>query len=142
VLPEWPEGTVTVLVTAGEVPHAIPVSAALRAGERHALIGLASSRGSLARLRAEPAVALLIMAEATAVTAHGRARVLDEELAGGVVPVLIEVHRVQDHDRPTFEVLGGVNWRWTDGHAEARDAEVRSALRRLAERLLGNEESL
>ena len=43
VLPEWPPGTVTILATAGEAPHAIPVSAAVRAGPRHALLGLALS---------------------------------------------------------------------------------------------------
>jgi hypothetical protein len=135
VLPDWPEGTVTVLVTIGEAPHAIPVSAAVRAGPRSALLGLASSRGSLRRLRERADVALLIISEGTVVTAHGRALVLEEELTEGTVAVLIEVGDVQDHDRPTFEILGGVNWRWTDRTAEERDAEVRSALRRLAERL-------
>ncbi len=131
----------TILVTAGaagETPHAIPVSAAVRAGPRRALVGLAPSRGSLSRLRADPRVALLIIAGATAVTAHGRARVIEEELAQGVVPVLIEVEDVQDHNRPTFEIVDGVSWRWTDETAESRDAEVRSALRKLADRLIGD----
>jgi hypothetical protein len=136
VLPDWPEGTVTVLVTAGQTPHAIPVSAAIRAGARHALIGLAASRGSLERLRKDPAVALLIICEGTAVTAHGRARVVEEALTDGVAAVLIEIERVQDHDRPTFEILGGVSWRWTDRTAESRDEEVRSELRKLAERIV------
>ena len=35
MLPEWPEGTVAVLSTAG--PHAIPVSTAVRAGDRQQL---------------------------------------------------------------------------------------------------------
>jgi hypothetical protein len=135
-LPEWPGGTVTILVTAGATPHAIPVSAAIRAGPRHALLGLASTRGSLERLRANPAVALVIIAPAIAVTAHGRARALEDELTQGVVPVLIEVEHVQDHDRPTFEILGGVGWRWSDESAQVRDEEVRSGLRKLAERLM------
>jgi hypothetical protein len=135
-LPEWPDGTVTILVTAGETPHAIPVSAALRAGPRHALIGLASTRGSLKRLRAEPAVALVIIAPAIAVTAHGRARVVEGDIAEGVVAVVIEVEDVQDHDRPTFEIFAGVGWRWSDESARARDEEVRSGLRKLAERLM------
>jgi hypothetical protein len=132
VLPEWPAGTVTILATAGEAPHAIPVSAAVRAGPRRALIGLAASRGSLARLRADPRVSLAIVCEATAVTAYGRARVLEEHLVEGVVAVEIEVERVQDHRRPTFAIESAVRWRWTDLEAEQRDAAVRAALLRLA----------
>ena len=131
-LPEWPPGTVTILATAGEAPHAIPVSAAVRAGPRLALVGLAGSRGSLARLRADPRVALTIIAPGVAVTAHGRARVLDEALVDGVVAVAIEIHEVRDHDRPTFTIEAGVRWRWTDSEAERRDAEVHAALARLA----------
>jgi hypothetical protein len=134
VLPDWPEGTVTVLVTAGLRPHAIPVSAALRAGPRRALLGLGARRGSLARLREFPGAALVILCQDTAITAHGQARVIDEELTEGVVAVALEVEDVQDHDRPTFEMLGGVRWRWADEEALARDAEVRAGLRRLAER--------
>ena len=134
VLPDWPPGTVTILATAGEAPHAIPVSAAIRAGPRHALIGLASTRRSLARLRADPRVSLAIISEDLAVTAHGRARVLDDALVDGVVAVEVEVHEVQDHDRPTLAIEAGVGWRWTDPDAQRRDAEVHAALARLAER--------
>ncbi len=134
MLPDWPPGTVTILATAGETPHAIPVSAAVRAGPRHALIGLAGSRGSLARLRADPRVSLAIIAVGVSVTAYGRARVLDDALVEGVVAVEVEVHEVRDHDRPTFAIEAGVRWRWTDGEAERRDAEVRTALGRLAAR--------
>ena len=134
MLPHWPPGTVTILATAGETPHAIPVSAALRAGPNHALLGLAASRGSLARLRADPRVSLAIITEDVAVTAHGRARVLDDELTEGVAAIEIEVHEVQDHDRPTFAIEAGVRWRWTDPEAQRRDAEVHAALARLAER--------
>ncbi len=133
MLPDWPAGTVTILATAGDTPHAIPVSAAVRAGPRRALIALAETRGSLARLRADPRVSLTIVCEGTAVTAYGRARVReDESLAPGVIAVEIEVDRVQDHDRPTFELQSGVGWRWTDADAERRDADVRAALARLA----------
>jgi hypothetical protein len=132
VLPEWPPGTVTILSTAGETPHAIPVSAALRAGPRLVVIGLAQGRSSLARLRADPAVALTVVAQGVAVTAYGRARVVDEDLTEGVVAVAIDVDEVQDHDRPTFEIQGSARWRWTDAEAEARDREVRAALERLA----------
>jgi hypothetical protein len=137
VLPEWPPGTVTILATAGETPHAIPVSTALRAGPRHALLGLAATRASLARLRADARVALTIVSENVAVTAHGRASVFDEELVDGVVAVEIEVEDVQDHDRPTFDIEAGVRWRWTDQEAERRDAEVHAALARLARRRAG-----
>jgi hypothetical protein len=134
MLPDWPSGTVTILATAGDAPHAIPVSAAVRVGPRHVVLGLAANRQSLARLRADPRVALAILANDVAVTAHGRARVLDEVLVDGVVAVEIEVDAVQDHDRPTFSIVSGVRWRWTDPEAQRRDAEVRAALLRLAER--------
>jgi hypothetical protein len=132
VLPHWPPGTVTILATAGEAPHAIPVSAAMRAAPRHALIALAGGRRSLARLRADPRVALMIVSDDLVVTAHGRARVVDEALVEGVVAVEIEVDEVQDHDRPTFAIEAGICWRWTDPDAERRDAEVHAALARLA----------
>ncbi|MGN6871948.1 MAG: hypothetical protein ACTHMY_26455 [Solirubrobacteraceae bacterium] len=134
MLPDWPPGTVTILATAGETPHAIPVSAAVRAGPGQALLGLAASRGSVARLRADPRVSLAIIAEDVAVTAYGRARVLEDALAEGVVAVEIEVDEVQDHDRPTFAIEAGVRWRWIDAEAQRRDAEVHAALARLAER--------
>ena len=133
MLPEWPAGTVTILATAGEPPHAIPVSAAVRAGPRRALVALASTRESLARLRTDPRVSLAIVCENVAVTAYGHAHVLDgEAVADGVVAVEIEVEHVQDHDRPTFAIESGVRWHWTDPDAERRDAEVRAALLALA----------
>jgi hypothetical protein len=133
VLPEWPAGTVTILSTSGEEPHAIPVSAALRAGPRRVLIALAAGRESLARVRADGRVALAVFAAGDiALTAHGHARVVDEPLVDGVVAVEVEVDRVQSHNRATFAIDAGVRWHWTDSAAEARDAEVRSALERLA----------
>ena len=132
MLPDWPPGTVTILATAGDAPHAIPVSAAVRAGPRRALIALGGGRRSLARLRADPRVALTIFAPDVAVTARGRARVVAEALFESVVAVEIEVDDVQDHDRPTFAIESGVRWRWTDAEAERRDAEVQAALARLA----------
>jgi hypothetical protein len=133
VLPQWPAGTVTILSTSGEEPHAIPVSAALRAGPDRVLIALAAGRESLARVRADPRVAIAILADGDiALTAYGRAHVIDGDFVEGVVAVEIEVERVQDHDRPTFVIETGVRWRWTDPGARARDTRVRAALERLA----------
>lgn len=134
VLPVWPAGTVVILVTAGERPHAIPVSAAVRADDRRVLLGLARSRGSLARLRDDPRVALSITAGGdVAVTAYGTARVREEDLVDGVCAVELLVERIRDHNRPTFVIESGVGWRWTDDQARERDGQVRAALARLAE---------
>jgi hypothetical protein len=129
---------VAVLSTAGAAPHAIPVSTAVRAGERRVLLALAPRRSSLARLRADPRVALTILAAGdVAVSAEGLARVVAEQLPGaeGVVAVVLEVESVQDHNQPTFAIEDGVRWRWTDPAAADRDAAVREALRALAARL-------
>ena len=128
VLPDWPQGTVAILTTAGEVPHAIPVSTALRVGPRTAIFGLARRRESLARLRADPRVALTVLAAGdVAFTAHGRAAVLDE-VAEGVVAVRLDVDRVQEHGQPTFVIDDGVVWHWTDKAAEERNGAVIAAL--------------
>ena len=133
MLPEWPPGTVTILSTHGDAPHAIPVSAALRAGPQRVLLALAAARTSLARLRADPLVALVILSAGdVAVTAHGSARVLEGDLVDGVVAVEIAVQRVQSHRRDAFVIDSGVVWRWTDPAAEERDDRVRRALSRLA----------
>lgn len=136
-LPEWEEGTVAVLSTGGGAPHAIPVSAALRVGPRRALIALAVSRESLARLRREPRCALTIITGAdVACTAHALAEVVQEPLAGaeGVAAVALEVETIQDHMQPRFAIEAGVAWRWTDDAARERDDAVRAALRNLAQR--------
>ncbi len=133
VLPDWPEGTVAILATAGPAPHAIPVSTALRAGPRTILLALAAGRGSLARLRSDPAVAVAIVtADNVAVTAHGRAEPLDEPMPGGVVAVRVAVERIQDHRRPAFVIEAGIRWRWTEASERERDGEVRSALEQIA----------
>lgn len=135
MLPSWPAGTVTILATSGAQPHAIPVSAAVRAGPDRVLIALAAGRESLTRLLADPRVALLILSEDdVALTAHGSARVIQQDLVDGVVAVEIEVERIQNHGRKTFVIEAPVRWRWTDPVAQARDGEVRAALERLAER--------
>ena len=129
-LPDWPAGTVCLLATAGE-PHAIPVSTALRGGEREILLALGARRGALERLRADPRVALAVLAAGDlAFTAHGSATVAADPLEGvdGVVAVRIDVERVSEHGRPTFEVEQGVAWSWTDEEARERDQRVRAAL--------------
>jgi hypothetical protein len=134
-LPEWEDGTVAVLSTGGGAPHAIPVSTGVRAGPRRVVFALARRRGSLQRLRAEPAVALTLMAAGdVAVTAFGRATVLAERLSisDRVAAVVLDVERIQDHMAPGFQITGGVRWHWTDERARIRDAEIRAALRALA----------
>src|SRR3954463_13467196 len=115
MLPDWPEGTVAVLSTAG--PHAIPVSPAPRAGDRALHLALAHTRDSLARLREEPRCALTILAAGVAVTAYGRAEVVGQD--DRVAYVRVAVDEVQDHDQPTFALDDGVRWHWTDAGAEA-----------------------
>jgi hypothetical protein len=131
-LPDWPAGTVCVLATSGAAgPHAIPVSTALRAADDRILLALARSRGSLERLRADPRVALTVMAAPDlAFTAHGAARVVADPLPGAeaVTGVEILVDALQRHERPTFAIDAGVAWRWTDADAHARDGVVRAAL--------------
>jgi predicted pyridoxine 5'-phosphate oxidase superfamily flavin-nucleotide-binding protein len=132
MLPHWPAGTVAILATDDGTPHAIPVSAVLRGGDRRLLLALAARRGSLARLRERPRVAVALIAPDLAVTAEGTARVIAEPLTEGTVGIEIDVVEVQDHDRPTFAIEAGVQWRWTDDEAAARDADVRAALQRFA----------
>jgi hypothetical protein len=129
-LPEWPQGTVTILSTGGGDPHAIPVSTAFRAGPRTVLLGLALGRESLARLRKDPACALTVLAAGDlAFTALGRAEVVDE--GERIAAVRIAVERIQDHGTDRFVIEDGVRWRWTDEDAERADAAVREALHAL-----------
>lgn len=133
MLPEWPAGTVVILTTAGPGPHAIPVSTALRAGPRTILMALASSRESLARLREDPSVAVVIVAEDNlALTAYGAAEPLEAPMPDGVVAVKVAAERIQDHRRPAFVIEAGVRWRWTEARERERDAKVRTALEKIA----------
>jgi Pyridoxamine 5'-phosphate oxidase len=117
-LPEWPQRTVGVLATVEEGrPHAIPISAPVRAGDRRILLGLHRDRRSLARLREDPRVALLVLTEGdVAFTAHGSARVVAEPLAGApdYVAVEIAVDAVDDHRQAAFQVTAGVDRSWLD----------------------------
>jgi Pyridoxamine 5'-phosphate oxidase len=131
-LPEWPEGTVALLSTAGEAPHTIPVSTAMRSADGEAIVlGLGAGRESLARLRADPRVAVTVLAfRDVAFTAHGTAAVVSED-AAGVVAVRVTVESVQDHMQSNFKIQAGVDWQWTDNDAGLRDTAVRAALRAL-----------
>jgi hypothetical protein len=133
-LPEWEDGTVSVLSTGGGAPHAIPISTAVRAGPRRVLIALAARRESLARLRRDPRCALTILTGPdVACTAHARAEIL-REVAEGVLAVALDVDAIQDHRQPRFAIEAGVAWRWTDVEARERDGAVRAALSELARR--------
>jgi nitroimidazol reductase NimA-like FMN-containing flavoprotein (pyridoxamine 5'-phosphate oxidase superfamily) len=126
-LPEWPDGTVATLSTCGGEPHAIPVSTAVRAGPLTVLFVLARRRESLARLRTDPRCAFTIVTVGVAFTALGRAVTVDED--DRVATVRLDVERIQDHMQPTFQILEGVRWRWTDPAAARSDAALRTALR-------------
>jgi hypothetical protein len=132
-LPHWDDGTVAILSTGGGPPHAIPVSTALRAGARTIVLALALRRESLARLRAEPHVALTLFGPDVACTAHAVATVAEEPLAEAeaVAAVRLDVQTLQDHRQPTFAIDEGVRWRWTDPAARERDATVRAGLERV-----------
>ena len=130
-MPDWPEGTVAVLATTGDGPHAIPVSTAVRTGERTVHLALGRRRETLARLRGDPRCTLTVLAGRLAFTLHGRATVVDGDVEG-TVAVRLDVEEVQDHLQPTFTIEAGVAWRWTDEAAAARDVAIRSALHRLA----------
>ena len=130
VLPDWPQRTIAVLATVDDGPHAIPVSAPVRAGDRRILLSLHRSRESLGRLREHPAVALTVLAAGNvAFTARGRAAVVEESMA--VSPdyavVAIEVEHIDDHCQPEFVVEGGVDRRWLDeGQRDALGERVRA----------------
>ena len=125
-LPDWPEGTVTVLATGAGTPHAIPVSTAVRRGPRALAFALALRRESLTRLRAEPACAVTVLAQGLSITVYGRA-VVELELER-VAVVRVDVDSIQDHASPRFEIDAGVAWHWTSEEAAQADAETRSAL--------------
>jgi flavin reductase (DIM6/NTAB) family NADH-FMN oxidoreductase RutF len=134
VLPEWTPGTVAILSTGAGHPHAIPVSTAVRVGDRRIVLALALRRESLTRLREDPRCALTFLADGdVAATALGRASIVEEPLSisDRVAAVAVDVESSQDHTQPRFEIQAGVRWRWTDPEAEARDAEIREALARL-----------
>jgi hypothetical protein len=134
MLPDWPRRTIAVLSTIDPAPHAIPVSAPLRAHDGRILLSLHSTRDSLARLRRHPQVALTVLSEGdVAFTARGSAHVLPAQLPGDYVAVAIDVEHVDDHRQPAFRVDAGVGREWIDEDEQrALGARVR-ALAELAE---------
>jgi hypothetical protein len=131
-LPHWERGTPVVLCVAG--PHPIPVSTAIRAGDDRVLLALGRERETLRRLRADPAVALLVLAEGVAFTAFGEARVVAErmETADTIVAVELRVARVQDHLADGRSVmLDGARWRWATEEMAAADEATFAELERL-----------
>ena len=111
VLPVWPQETIAVLVTTDAGPHAIPVSWPVRAGDRRILLSLKSDRGSLARLRARPEVALLILGGGNvALSARGRATVIAEQMpsAQDYAAVQLDVDVIDDHRQSAFAVDRGI----------------------------------
>jgi hypothetical protein len=116
-LPEWPAKTVAVLCTTDGGPHAIPVATPVRAGDQRILVSLERTRGSLARLRENPQVALAILgAGNVAFTALGRARIVQESMpnAPEFVAVEIDVEKIDDHRSPGVAVESGVRVQFAD----------------------------
>jgi hypothetical protein len=134
-LPHFPHRTIAVLTTVDPAPHAIPVSAPVRASDTTILLSLHRTRDSLARLREIPDVALTVLTEGdVAFTARGHAHVVREPLESDpdYVGVAIEVEHVDDHRQPAFAVDSGVGREWRDAGEQrrlgARVGELRAAL--------------
>jgi oxalate decarboxylase len=133
-LPEWPERTIAILSTTGDGPHAIPVTAPVRAGDRSILLSLVRAHESVRRLREQPAVALTFLAEGNeAFTARGRARVIEESMPGSpaFAAVIVDVEQVDDHRQHAEVIDSGVAVRLDDGAEDGLRRRL-EALRALA----------
>ena len=132
-LPDWPSRTIAVLSTIDQDdPYAIPISAPQRAGDRRILLSLRRDRGSLARLRRWPHVALTILAEGDiALTARGRARIVEEPMAtaSDYAAVALDVEHIDDHRQPAFLVGPGVDRTWVDEREQRALGDRVAALR-------------
>jgi len=116
-LPEWPARTIVVLCTMDGGPHAIPVAAPVRAGDQRILVSLERTRGSLARLRENPQVALAILSSGNvAFTALGRARIIQESMPDALdfVAAEIDVEEIDDHRSPGVAIESGVGVQFAD----------------------------
>jgi oxalate decarboxylase len=106
-LPHWSERALSVLSTTDGGPHSIPVGTIVRAGDRRILFALNHARGSLARLRSAPHVALAVLDDELAFTASGTARVVQESIPRepGFAAVELQVDSIDDH-RPGAPAVG------------------------------------
>jgi hypothetical protein len=127
-LPDWPTRTVAILATLDDgTPHAIPISAPVRAGDQRILFSLRRDRDSVARIRARPRIALTILAEGdVAFTARGSAQLREGLLEQpDYVAVELQVDAVDDHRQRAFAVSGGIGREWhDDAEREALGARV------------------
>ncbi len=132
-LPDWERRAPGILIVTG--PHAVPISTAVRAGDRCLILGLARRRETLARLREDPRAAFALLAEGVAFTAYGDARVVCEALEGApnMAGVELRVERVHNHlaDGRT-EMLSAAGWRWRQEEAREADLTVVAAIEALA----------
>jgi hypothetical protein len=117
-------------------PHAIPVAAPVRAGDQRILVSLDRIRGSLARLRENPQVALAILGGGNvAFTALGRARIVQESMPDvpAFVAVEIDVETIDDHRSPGVAVESGVRVQFADDADLSLQKRI-DVLRELSER--------
>jgi oxalate decarboxylase len=137
-LPEWPAETIAMLSTVDGAPHGIPVTAPARVGDRRIMFALKHDRGSLARLRERPEVALLILgAGDVAFTARGPASIAEEHMADApeFAAVVLEVEAIDDHRLAGETVDSGVGIRWADAAQQRAVHERLAALSDLARRV-------
>ena len=135
-LPDWPARTIAVVCTTDGGPHAIPVAAPVRAGDQRILVSLDRIRGSLARLRENPQVALAILGGGNvAFTALGRARIVQESMPDvpAFVAVEIDVETIDDHRSPGVAVESGVRVQFADDADLSLQKRI-DVLRELSER--------
>jgi hypothetical protein len=132
ILPHWEHGVPGVLCAEG--PHAIPVSTAVRAGDRRIVFALGRGRDTLALLRDDARTAFCLLAPGAAFTAYGRTTVLREELesAPHVAALALAVEEIQDHlEGSRTEILAAVRWRWTEDAARDDARRILAELARL-----------
>ena len=125
-LPDWPEGTVTVLSTGAGAPHAIPVSAVIRRGPRELAFALAPLAGVAGAAARGPALRRHGARRGLAITAHGCACRAELER---IAVVRVDVDSIQDHGTRGSRSTPACMALDVDEAAQG-DAETRSALGR------------
>lgn len=118
----------------GGAPRLMPITALHRVDGRTVLLGMASHRHSLRRLRGDPRCALLVVGTGFALTCDGTARVLTESLpeVEGVVVVAFHADDIRDARNPATLVHGAVPWGWRDAASARRHASLCAGLARIA----------